>query len=108
MRRDQLEHAIRTACQIIGHPDVIVVGSQAILVDVAFIECHGGVEARPDRPGAVPQRDHVGEPPQAPDGEQCPDRAEPRGMPAGHLCDGEETERQEQHAQHQGELLALV
>ncbi|QDO90437.1 hypothetical protein FNH13_14880 [Ornithinimicrobium ciconiae] len=31
MRRDQLEHAIRTACQIIGHPDVIVVGSQAIL-----------------------------------------------------------------------------
>ncbi len=31
MRRDQLEHAIRTACQIIGHPEVIVVGSQAIL-----------------------------------------------------------------------------
>lgn len=31
MRRDQLEHAIRTACQIIGHPDIIVVGSQAIL-----------------------------------------------------------------------------
>lgn len=31
MRRDQLEHAIRTACQIIGHPAVIVVGSQAIL-----------------------------------------------------------------------------
>ena len=30
MRRDQLEHAIRTACQIIGHPDIIV-GSQAIL-----------------------------------------------------------------------------
>lgn len=31
MRRDQLDHAIRTACQIIGLPDVIVVGSQAIL-----------------------------------------------------------------------------
>lgn len=31
MRRDQLEHAIRTACQIIGRPDVIVVGSQSIL-----------------------------------------------------------------------------
>ena len=31
MRRDQLEHAIRTACAIIGRPEVIVVGSQAIL-----------------------------------------------------------------------------
>lgn len=31
MRRDQLEHAIRTACQIIHHDEVIVVGSQAIL-----------------------------------------------------------------------------
>jgi len=31
MRRHQLEHAIRTACQIIQHPEVIVVGSQAIL-----------------------------------------------------------------------------
>lgn len=31
MRRDQLEHAIRAACQIIGQPAVIVVGSQAIL-----------------------------------------------------------------------------
>lgn len=31
MRRDQLEHAIRTACQIIAAPAVIVVGSQAIL-----------------------------------------------------------------------------
>jgi hypothetical protein len=31
MRRDQLEHAIRTACQIIGHDAVVVVGSQAIL-----------------------------------------------------------------------------
>jgi Nucleotidyltransferase of unknown function (DUF6036) len=31
MRRDQLEHAIRTACQIIGRREVIVVGSQAIL-----------------------------------------------------------------------------
>ena len=31
MRRRQLEHAIRTACQIIQHPEVIIVGSQAIL-----------------------------------------------------------------------------
>jgi hypothetical protein len=31
MRRDQLEHAIRTACQIIGRAEVIVVGSQSIL-----------------------------------------------------------------------------
>jgi hypothetical protein len=31
MRREQLEHAIRAACQIIGAPEVIVVGSQSIL-----------------------------------------------------------------------------
>jgi hypothetical protein len=31
MRRDQLEHAIRTACQIIDASEVIIVGSQAIL-----------------------------------------------------------------------------
>jgi hypothetical protein len=31
MRRDQLEHAIRTACQILGAPEIIVVGSQSIL-----------------------------------------------------------------------------
>lgn len=31
MRREQLEHAVRTACQIIGQDEVIVVGSQAIL-----------------------------------------------------------------------------
>lgn len=31
MRRDQLEHAIRSACQIIDRREVIVVGSQAIL-----------------------------------------------------------------------------
>jgi hypothetical protein len=31
MRRDQLEHAIRTACQIIGHDAVVIVGSQSIL-----------------------------------------------------------------------------
>lgn len=31
MRRDQLEHAIRAACQIIGAEAVIVVGSQSIL-----------------------------------------------------------------------------
>ena len=31
MRRDQLEHAIRAACQITGQLEVIIVGSQAIL-----------------------------------------------------------------------------
>ncbi len=31
MRREQLEHAIRTSCQIIHQPAIIVVGSQAIL-----------------------------------------------------------------------------
>lgn len=31
MRREQLEHAIRAACQIIGHTEVIIVGSQSIL-----------------------------------------------------------------------------
>lgn len=31
MRRDQLEHAIRTAFQIIGQPAVAVIGSQSIL-----------------------------------------------------------------------------
>lgn len=31
MRRDQLEHAIRAACQIVGKPEIIVVGSQSIL-----------------------------------------------------------------------------
>jgi hypothetical protein len=31
MRRDQLEHAIRTACQLIDHREIIIVGSQAIL-----------------------------------------------------------------------------
>lgn len=38
MRRDQLEHAIRTACQIIGHDAVVVVGSQAILGSFAETE----------------------------------------------------------------------
>ncbi len=31
MRRDRLEHAIRTSCQIIDATEVIIVGSQAIL-----------------------------------------------------------------------------
>lgn len=31
MRRDQLEHAIRAACQITNQSEVIVIGSQAIL-----------------------------------------------------------------------------
>ncbi|MGO1594189.1 MAG: DUF6036 family nucleotidyltransferase, partial [Ancrocorticia sp.] len=38
MRRDQLEHAIRAACQIIDRNDVIVVGSQAILGSVSESE----------------------------------------------------------------------
>jgi hypothetical protein len=29
MRRDQFEHAIRTACQILGRSEAIVVGFQA-------------------------------------------------------------------------------
>ena len=43
MRRDQLEHAIRTACQIIGHDAVVVVGSQSILG--SFTEAELPVEA---------------------------------------------------------------
>lgn len=35
MRRSQLEHAIRTSCQIIGHPAVIIVGSQSILGSIS-------------------------------------------------------------------------
>ena len=31
MRREQLEHAIRASCQILGRDEVIVIGSQAIL-----------------------------------------------------------------------------
>lgn len=31
MRRDQLEHAIRAACQVMGKTELIVVGSQSIL-----------------------------------------------------------------------------
>lgn len=34
MRKDQLEHAIRTACQIIDRQEVVVVGSQAILASI--------------------------------------------------------------------------
>lgn len=41
MRRDQLEHAIRTACQIIGRSEVIIVGSQAILGSVEESELPG-------------------------------------------------------------------
>ena len=48
MRRDQLEHAIRTACQIIGHPAVIIVGSQAILGSFGEDELgHRGEEHHP-------------------------------------------------------------
>lgn len=42
MRRDQLEHAIRTACQIIGHEAVVVVGSQSILGSFADEELPAG------------------------------------------------------------------
>lgn len=38
MRRDQLEHAIRAACQIIGHSEVIVVGSQSILATYSHLD----------------------------------------------------------------------
>lgn len=38
MRRTQLEHAIRAACQIIDASEVIVVGSQAILGSIAAHE----------------------------------------------------------------------
>jgi hypothetical protein len=38
MRRDQLEHAIRTACQIIGHDAVVIVGSESILGSFSEIE----------------------------------------------------------------------
>lgn len=31
VRRDELEHAIRAACQILGAPEVIILGSQSIL-----------------------------------------------------------------------------
>ncbi|WP_211288200.1 hypothetical protein [Mumia flava] len=38
MRRDQLEHAIRAACQIIDRHEVIIVGSQAILGSVDEVD----------------------------------------------------------------------
>ncbi|GAB2952177.1 hypothetical protein GCM10027280_45720 [Micromonospora polyrhachis] len=31
MRREQLEHVLRSACQIAGDPDVLVIGSQSVL-----------------------------------------------------------------------------
>ncbi|MGC4859773.1 hypothetical protein [Micromonospora sp. DT41] len=31
MRREQLEHVLRSACQIAGAPDVLVIGSQSVL-----------------------------------------------------------------------------
>lgn len=51
MRRDQLEHAIRTACQIIGHPAVIIVGSHAI---------PGGRVGRPQPAGGFRPRSGLG------------------------------------------------
>ena len=36
MRRDQLEHLIRAAGQVLGVDEVIVIGSQAILASVPF------------------------------------------------------------------------
>jgi hypothetical protein len=48
VRREQLEHVLRSACQIAGDPDVLVIGSQSVLgafeatasmeVDVAFFD----------------------------------------------------------------------
>ncbi len=46
MRRDQLEHAIRTACQITGQLEVIVVGSQAILGSFPEYELRKGCQLR--------------------------------------------------------------
>lgn len=40
MRRDQLEHTVRTACQIIGHDAVVVVGSQSILGSIGEDRLH--------------------------------------------------------------------
>ena len=31
MRREQLEHVLRSACQIAGDPEVLVIGSQSVL-----------------------------------------------------------------------------
>jgi predicted NBD/HSP70 family sugar kinase len=44
MRRDQLEHAIRAACQIIDQEAVIVVGSQAILGSIPERELPAAAE----------------------------------------------------------------
>jgi hypothetical protein len=48
VNREQLEHAIRTACQIIQHDEIIVVGSQAILG--TFDEDELPAEATASRP----------------------------------------------------------
>jgi len=34
MRRQDLEHLLRAACQIVGDPDVLIIGSQAILAEI--------------------------------------------------------------------------
>lgn len=71
MRRDQLEHAIRAACDVASDTELLVFGSQAILgsypdapealrasieVDVQLGEPHRrGVESRDEREhGALP------------------------------------------------------
>ena len=60
MRRDQLEHAIRTACQISGLTEVIIVGSQAIFG--TYIEEQLPFYAtRSAEIDVLPTADHAGE-----------------------------------------------
>lgn len=55
MRRDQLEHAIRTACQIIGQPAVVVVGSHAGQDPVQSVEDAGRSVLVAPNPKAAPR-----------------------------------------------------
>jgi hypothetical protein len=49
MTREQLEHILRSACQIAGDPNVLVIGSQSILGAIPEhrlpIEATGSMEA---------------------------------------------------------------
>jgi hypothetical protein len=91
MRRDQLEHAIRTACQIAGTPEVIVVGSQAIL----------GTYREDELPDAATMSAEIDILPIADDGMQLPqDRCGDDGLRLGRgqlvlLSAGQEPVRQD-------------